>query len=92
MNKPVPFLLLLLLLLLLLAITPAFGQQLPWIPFNWEGGSLADRHFDKYGITVPMTFDNVPHKFKMQFDLGATTTIVYGNIIAILGKIPGAQS
>ena len=79
--------------LLLLAITPALGQQLPWIPFNWEGGSLAGRHFDKYGITVPVTFDNVPHKFKMQFDLGAVTTVVYGNAIApYLGKYPALKA
>ncbi|MGI4736518.1 MAG: hypothetical protein ACRYG7_15185 [Janthinobacterium lividum] len=68
--------------LFLLTTTAAFGQQLPWIPFNWEGETLAGRRFDKVAITVPVTLDNLPHKFKMQLDLGAITTVVYGNSIA----------
>jgi hypothetical protein len=74
MNKLVTF-------FFLLLTSSAFGQQLPWIPFNWEGGTLAGRRFDKVAITVPVTLDNLPHKFKMQLDLGAKTTHVYGNPI-----------
>jgi hypothetical protein len=83
-----------LLTFLFLAITTtAFGQQLPWIPFNWEGGTLAGRHFDKVAITVPISLDNLPHKFKMQLDLGAVTTQVYGNAIApYLEKYPALQA
>lgn len=80
-------------LFLLMLTTAAFGQQLPWIPFNWEGGSLAGRHFDKVAITVPVSLDNLPHKFNMQLDLGAITTVVYGNPIApYLAKYPALQA
>ncbi len=79
--------------LFLLATTSALGQQLPWIPFNWEGGSLAGRHFDKVGITVPVTLDNLPHQFKMQLDLGAVNTMIYGNPVApYLAKYPALQA
>ncbi|MGI4874542.1 MAG: hypothetical protein ACRYFX_25580 [Janthinobacterium lividum] len=79
--------------LFLALATTAFGQQLPWIPFNWEGGTLAGRHFDKVAITVPVSLDNLPHKFKMQLDLGAVTTQVYGNAIApYLEKYPALQA
>lgn len=77
----------------LLLTSSAFGQQLPWIPFNWEGGTLAGRRFDKVAITVPVTLDNLPHKFKMQLDLGAKTTHVYGNPIApYLAKYPALNT
>jgi hypothetical protein len=79
--------------LALFAAAPAFGQQLPWIPFHWESGTLAGRHFDKVGITVPVTLDNLPHKFKMQLDLGAITTVVYGNPIApYLAQYPALKA
>jgi hypothetical protein len=80
-------------LFFLLLTSSAFGQQLPWIPFNWEGGTLAGRRFDKVAITVPVTLDNLPHKFKMQLDLGAKTTHVYGNSIApYLAKYPALNA
>ena len=86
MNKLVTFLFLLLSL-------AAEAQQLPWIPFNWEGGTLAGRHFDKAGITVPVALGELPHKFKMQLDLGAITTQVYGNALApYLAKYPALKS
>jgi hypothetical protein len=86
MNKLVTF-------LFLLLTSAAQAQQLPWIPFNWEGGTLAGRHFDKVGITVPVALDNLPHKFKMQLDLGAVTTEVYGNAMApYLAKYPALNA
>lgn len=60
----------------------AFGQKIDWIPFNWEGATLAGRRFDKVAITVPVTLDNLPHKFNMQLDLGAINTVIYGNSFA----------
>lgn len=68
--------------LFLLTTYGAGAQQLPWIPFHWEGGTLAGRHFAKAGITVPVALGGLPHKFKMQLDLGALNTTVYGNAIA----------
>lgn len=63
---------------LFLSIT-SFGQKLQWIPFNWVGDSVSGKYFDKLAITIPVTLDNLPHKFNMQLDLGATTTVIYGN-------------
>lgn len=70
----------LLLAFLFFSVT-VFGQKLEWIPFNWEGDSISGKYFDKLAINIPVTLDNLPHKFNMQFDLGATTTVVYGNSI-----------
>lgn len=70
------------LLLLLAAVTAAAGQQLRWIPFYWEGATLAGRRFAKAAIMVPVRLDNLPQRFKMQLDLGAVTTVLYGNSLA----------
>lgn len=59
----------------------SFGQKLQWIPFNWVGDSVSGKYFDKLAITIPVTLDNLPHKFNMQLDLGATTTVIYGTSI-----------
>lgn len=59
----------------------SFGQKLDWIPFNWEGDSVSGKYFDKLGITVPVSLDNMPNKFKMQLDLGAYDVVIYGNSI-----------
>jgi hypothetical protein len=56
----------------------ALGQKLDWIPFNWNGDSVSGRYIDKLYITIPVSIENLPHKFNMQFDLGAKTTMVYG--------------
>jgi hypothetical protein len=83
----------LLIFLFLLFTSAAEAQQLPWIPFNWEGGTLAGRRFDKVAITVPAALGGLPHKFKMQLDLGATTTVIYGNPIApYLAKYPALNA
>lgn len=80
-------------LLFLLVTTAAFGQQLPWISFNWDSATLAGRHFAKAAILVPVTLDNLPYKFNMQLDLGAINTMVYGNPIApYLEKYPALQA
>ena len=57
------------------------GQPLNWIPFNWTGDSVSGRYFDKLAITIPVTLDKLPHQFNMQLDLGAVTTVIYGNFI-----------
>lgn len=59
----------------------SFGQKLEWIHFNWEGDSVSGKYFDKIAMTIPISLDNLPHKFSMQLDLGATVTVVYGNSI-----------
>ncbi|MCA0363013.1 MAG: hypothetical protein LCH67_03160 [Bacteroidetes bacterium] len=59
----------------------SFGQKLEWIHFNWVGDSISGKYFDKLAITIPVSLDNLPHKFNMQIDLGAIETVIYGNSI-----------
>lgn len=60
----------------------SYGQKLNWIPFEWVSDSVSGKYFDKLAINIPVSIDGLPHKFKMQFDLGAVTTVIYGNSIA----------
>jgi hypothetical protein len=69
--------------------TVAFSQKVNWIPFEWVGDSVSGKYFDKAAITIPVSIDGLPHKFNMQFDLGAVTTVIYGNAITnYLDKYP----
>lgn len=54
-------------------------SKIPWINFNWVGDSLSGRYFDKLAINVPFRIDGIPNQFTSQFDLGATSIMVYGN-------------
>ena len=60
----------------------SYGQKLNWIPFEWVSDSISGKYYDKLAINIPVSIDGLPHKFKMQFDLGAVTTVIYGNSIA----------
>lgn len=55
--------------------------QYSWIKFEWVGDSIGNRYFDNLAINIPITIDGIPHKFNSQFDLGAISTMVYGNTI-----------
>lgn len=66
---------------LFLVTNTLFAQKQNWIPFKWVGDSVAGKYFDKLAMTVPVRIENLPHKFEMQLDLGAVTTVVYGNTI-----------
>lgn len=59
--------------------TEAFSQKLNWIPFEWVEDSISGRYFDKAAIIIPVNIDDLPHDFNMQFDLGASETVIYGN-------------
>jgi hypothetical protein len=48
-----------------------------WIPFNWETLAFSGEIIEKAAITIPVTIDELPQKFTMQFDLGAPTTCFY---------------
>ena len=70
-----------------------FGQKLNWIPFQWVGDSVSGRYYDKAAINIPIKIDGLPHNFNMQFDLGAETTVIYGNSIsAYLQKYPNFKN
>jgi hypothetical protein len=65
-----------------LLATSANAQKAEWIPFKWVGARFSGKYFDKAAIVIPVTIENLPYKFNMQFDLGAVTTVIYGNSIA----------
>ena len=67
--------------LFIVSTITANAQDLKWIPFKWTGDSASGRYFDKYSINIPVKIDNIPGNFTMQFDLGAVTTVIYGNSI-----------
>lgn len=59
----------------------AFSQQMTCFDFVWEGDTVSGRYIPKIAMNIPVTVDNLPHKFTMQLDLGAVTTEFYGNSI-----------
>jgi hypothetical protein len=67
--------------LIIFGFQQAQSQKIDWIPFHWVGENIDGKYFDKLLITIPVSLDNLPHKFNMQFDLGATVTVIYGNSI-----------
>ena len=71
------------LLIIFLSFTFSAGeaQNLPWINFNWVGDTVSGRYFDKLAMIVPVQIDAMPYKFVAQLDLGAVTTMLYGNAI-----------
>jgi hypothetical protein len=52
------------------------GAEVPvsWIPFNWSDSN-------KSAIYLPVTIDDIPRTFTMQFDLGANVSLFYGNAL-----------
>ncbi|MDN5286730.1 MAG: hypothetical protein JWR38_3004 [Mucilaginibacter sp.] len=71
----------------------ANAQDLKWIPFKWRADSISGRYFDKLSMNIPVKIDNIPASFNMQFDLGAVTTVIYGNSIQpYLDKYPALKN
>lgn len=58
------------------------AQQLNWIKFNWVGDSIGNHYMDKTAIDIPVKINNMPYKFTMQLDLGASNSMLYGLTIA----------
>ncbi len=65
----------------LLSINLAFSQKCECFNFEWKGDSISGRFIPNLAINVPVSIDNLPHEFNMQFDLGAETSVFYGNSI-----------
>ena len=57
------------------------SQNVEWIPFTWESDSISGKYFEKLAMYIPIKIDELPYKFNMQFDLGAGTTMFYGNTL-----------
>jgi len=57
------------------------------IDFQWSNDTLGDYIEPHAAILVPMKIEGVLHKFYLQFDTGAPSTLVYGNTLKSLKKI-----
>jgi len=69
-------------MMLLLLSFVSKAQDVKWIPFHWTGDTISGKYFDKSAIVIPVSIENIPARFNMQFDLGAVRTVIYGNSIA----------
>ncbi len=58
---------------------PPATPQYKWIRFEWMGDSLGSEYFERAAMYLPFRIDKIPYTFKAQFDLGAPSTMVYGN-------------
>ena len=64
-------------------------KTISWIGFKWQGDSIGNRYFDKLAMFVPFKIENISYKFTAQLDLGAPSTMVYGNsFMPLLQKFP----
>lgn len=82
-----------LILIIFICANSIYAQKEKWVPFNWLGDSIGDKYFENLAMTVPVTIDKLPYKFQMQFDLGAVTTVIYGNTIKpYLAKHPSLNA
>lgn len=58
-----------------------YGQKCRCFDFVWKGDTISGRYIPNVAINIPVAIDDLPYKFDMQFDLGAVTTVFYGNSI-----------
>jgi hypothetical protein len=69
------------------------SQNLEWIPFTWESGSDWGKYIEKMSIIVPVSIDELPYKFTMQFDIGTYSTGFHLNPIKpFLDKYPSLKN
>lgn len=82
--------------LLLLFNLNGYGQssiKLPWFHFDWETADMGGRTIEKSAILLPFKIEQMPYQFKAQFDLGATTTMLYGKAMSpYLERYPQIQN
>ena len=48
---------------------------------GYRGDFISGRFIPDLVINIPVSIDNLPYEFNMQFDLGAVTSVLYGNSI-----------
>ena len=65
----------------LITINLIFGQKCECFDFEWQGATISGRYIPNAVITVPLSIDDLPYDFNMQLDLGAVTSVFYGNSI-----------
>ncbi|MDP1814979.1 MAG: hypothetical protein Q8K92_11070 [Leadbetterella sp.] len=67
-------------LILMVCSTSLFGQtKSDWINFDWHSEIIFGKYYPKVAISIPMKIENLPYNYCGQFDLGATTTMIYEN-------------
>jgi len=54
------------------------SENIEWIPFSWTSFTLSGKNIEKASMNIPVTIDELPYKFTVQFDLGAYSCF-YGN-------------
>lgn len=63
-----------------MCMSTLYGQtNSKWIHFDWHGENIYGKYFDKVAMSIPLKVENMPYNFCGQFDLGATTTLLYEN-------------
>jgi hypothetical protein len=66
------------LLSIFLALASAgYSQGIPWSSFDWSGGSIGDKAFDRAALMVPVRLEHKPDIYWMQLDTGCNVTMVY---------------
>ena len=50
-----------------------------WIHFDWHGEMIFGKYYPRVAMSVPLKIEHLPYPFCAQFDLGATTTMLYEN-------------
>jgi len=53
-------------------------------PFQWAEQTFGDYFEPHAAILIPLKIGNLPHKFYLQFDTGAPSTLIYGNTLQSL--------
>ena len=54
-----------------------YSQGIPWSNFEWSGGSIGGRVFDRAALMVPVRLEHRPDIYWMQLDTGCNVTMVY---------------
>ena len=58
------------------------STDIVWIPFNWEGDTIAGQYIEKAFLYIPVKIEDLPYDFTMQLDLGTYNSLFYGITIA----------
>lgn len=69
-------------LLLFAPIASNAQDNMPWINFSWKSEVSNGKLLEKAAMILPMRINNTPYAFDAQFDLGAVSTMIYGNTFA----------
>lgn len=80
---------------LFLLFTPIVSNaqdNIAWINFSWKSGVSNGKLLEKSAMIIPMRINDIPYAFDAQFDLGAVSTMIYGNTFApYLAQDPALQ-